>query len=84
MPYSVKSGNEDRKAEAFIAGAAMKAAPVRAATASSGDADAGKTTISLRFDTRVLTRIDAAAKRLGISRTAWLHLAAGELLEVRR
>ena len=24
---------------------------------------------------------DTAAKRLGISRTAWLHLAAGELLE---
>jgi hypothetical protein len=35
----------------------------------------------LRFDTQVLARIDTAAKRLGISRTAWLHLAAGELLE---
>jgi hypothetical protein len=27
--------------------------------------------------------IDAAVKRLGISRTAWLHVAAGDLLEAR-
>ena len=45
------------------------------------DDDTGIATISLRFDTQVLARIDDAAKRLGISRTAWLHLAAGELLE---
>jgi len=45
------------------------------------DDDTGIATISLRFDTQVLARIDAAAKRLGISRTAWLHLAAGDLLE---
>jgi hypothetical protein len=35
------------------------------------------------FDTQMLARIDAAAQRLGISRTAWLHLAAGDLLEAR-
>jgi hypothetical protein len=46
--------------------------------------DAGKTAISLYFDTRVLGRIDADAKRIGISRTAWLHVAAGERLEGRR
>ena len=45
------------------------------------DDDTGIATISLRFDTQVLARIDAAAQRLGISRTAWLHLAAGEHLE---
>ena len=45
--------------------------------------DAGKTAISLHFDTRVLARIDADAKRLGISRTAWLHVAAGDRLEGR-
>jgi hypothetical protein len=43
-----------------------------------------KVVISLCFDRRVLTRIDADAKRLGISRTAWLHIAAGERLEDRR
>jgi hypothetical protein len=36
---------------------------------------------SLRFDTQVLARVDAAAKRLGISRTAWLHVAASKALE---
>jgi hypothetical protein len=46
--------------------------------------DAGKTAISLHFDTRVLARIDADAKRVGISRTAWLHVAAGDRLEGRR
>ena len=45
------------------------------------DDDTGIATISLRFDTQVLARIDTAAKRLGVSRTAWLHLAAGERLE---
>jgi hypothetical protein len=44
------------------------------------DDDTGTATISLRLDTQVLSRVDAAAKRLRISRTAWLHLAAGELL----
>jgi hypothetical protein len=43
--------------------------------------DASKTAISLHFDTRVLARIDADAQRLGISRTAWLHVAAGDRLE---
>jgi hypothetical protein len=42
------------------------------------DDDTGTATISLRFDTQLLARVDAAAKRLGISRTAWLHLAARE------
>jgi hypothetical protein len=46
--------------------------------------DTGIATISLRFDTQVLAHIDADAKRLGISRTAWLHVAAGERLEGRR
>ena len=46
--------------------------------------DEGKTAITLLFDTHVLTRIDADAKRIGISRAAWLHVAADERLENRR
>jgi hypothetical protein len=45
------------------------------------DDDTGTVTISVRFDTQMLARIDAAAMRRGISRTAWLHLAAGELAD---
>ena len=48
------------------------------------DDAAAKTAITLLFDTRVLDRIDADAKRLGISPTAWLHVAAGEWLDGRR
>jgi hypothetical protein len=59
------------------------AALVRATPAPRDD-DTGEATISLRFDTQVLARIDADAKRLGISRTVWLHVAAGERLEGRR
>jgi hypothetical protein len=50
------------------------------ATPTQDDA-AGKTAITLLFDTRVLTRIDTDAKRMGISRTAWLHVAADERLQ---
>jgi hypothetical protein len=65
---------------------AESAAPaaVVPATPTPQDDDAGKTTITLLFDTPVLTRIDADAKRVGISRTAWLHVAADERLEGRR
>jgi hypothetical protein len=63
---------EDRKAEAFIAGAAP--APIQ-------DERAGKSVVNLRFDARLLARIDAAARRQGISRTAWLHVAASRALE---
>jgi hypothetical protein len=61
----------------------VPAALVRATPALQDD-DTGIATISLRFDTQVLARIDAAARGQGISRTAWLHLAAGERLEGRR
>jgi hypothetical protein len=54
------------------------------ATPTPQDDDAGKTAITLLFDTQVLTRIDADARRIGISRTAWLHVAADERLEGRR
>jgi hypothetical protein len=45
--------------------------------------DTGQAVISLCFDTQVLIRIDAAAKRLGISRAEWLHFAVGERLKLR-
>jgi hypothetical protein len=47
------------------------------------DDDTGTAMITLRFDTQILARVDAAAKRLGMSRSAWVQLAAGEALEGR-
>ena len=43
--------------------------------------EAGKTTVNMRFDAALLRRIDHAAKAQGISRTAWLHVAASKALE---
>jgi hypothetical protein len=82
MPHIVKSGNDDKKAEAFIAGA-FKATPTarEAAPAAAQDDNAGKAVVNMRFDAQLLARIDAAAKRQGISRTAWLHVAASKALE---
>jgi hypothetical protein len=58
------------------------AAPVRA-TPTPQHGDTGQVVISLCFDLHVLTGIDAAAKRLGISRADWLHFAVGERLAGR-
>jgi hypothetical protein len=68
-------GAEPRPIESVAPAALVQAVPTLQ------DDDTGIATISLRFDTQVLARVDAAAKRLGISRTAWLHLAAGERLD---
>ena len=57
------------------------AAPKR--TESVASDDAGQVVITLLFDKRVLACIDAAAKRLGISRADWLHFAVGEHLKRR-
>ncbi|MGE3916063.1 MAG: hypothetical protein AB7F78_10230 [Hyphomicrobiaceae bacterium] len=60
----------DKKADAFIAGApAAKAA------------SDGKSVVNMRMDNDLLARIDAAAKRMGIGRTAWLHVAANRMLD---
>jgi hypothetical protein len=48
------------------------------------DDDTGTATISLRFDTQMVARVDAAANRQGVSRTAWLHIAASRHLGDRR
>ena len=68
-------GAAPRPIESVVPAALVQATPTLE------DDDTGIATISLRFDTQVLARIDDAAKRLGISRTAWLHLAAGERLD---
>jgi hypothetical protein len=76
MPQpTARPANTDQKAEAFISGAGTaKLAPV-------ADENTGRAVVNMRFDADLLRRIDAAAKRQGISRTAWLHVAAAKALE---
>ena len=76
MPHAVKSASSEQKAAAFISGAGLATA-----TAPVADQEAGKTTVNMRFDSALLKRIDQAAKSQGISRTAWLHVAASKALE---
>lgn len=63
----------DKKAEAFIAGSSKKG--------TDQSPDSGKVVVNLRMDADLLGRIDAAAKRMGISRTAWLHVVASKALD---
>jgi hypothetical protein len=69
---------ERRTAEDRIA-APRPTAPLQPALAPPDD-DTGL----VGFDTQILARVDAAAKRVGINRLAWLQLAAEKLLDDRR
>jgi len=74
MPHGVSAPASERKAEAFISGAGVgKPAPVAE--------EAPKAVVNMRFDSNLLARIDVDAKRRGISRTAWLHVAASKTLD---
>ena len=67
MPHVVQLGN-DKAAAAFIAGKPKPDQP-------------GRAIVNMRFDPALLARIDVAAKAQGISRTAWLHVAASKALD---
>jgi hypothetical protein len=61
----------DAKAEAFIAGAGKQ--PI--------DSSEGKKTVILRIEPDLIQRFDRAAKRLGISRAAFIVSSAVKELE---
>ena len=67
-PWMPTQSGQEERAEAAIAG---------------GDAPrqgGGKTVVNSRWDAELLRQIDQAARKQGISRTAWLHVAAAEKL----
>ena len=61
--------DQERAAEQFIA------------AASQPPAEPHKVTTTLRFDAALLARIDAAAKRRGVSRSAWILYNLSRALE---
>jgi hypothetical protein len=69
MTIKMPPRTEDRQAAPFIAGAPAPKAD-----------NGGKVVVNLRVQADLLDRIDADAQRLGISRTAWLHIAANRAL----
>ena len=66
--------NAETAAEAFIAGAGQGAAPEK-------QRDANKVPTMIRVDPDLLERVDKAAKRLGLSRSAFMVSSAAEKLE---
>ena len=72
----VPAEERERKIEAFIAG--ME--PAEAARPEP-EPDPKRARVMMRFDPALLHRIDAAARRRGVSRTAWLHMVASRALD---
>ena len=62
------------KAEAFIAGTGGK-------RQDDISPEQGKIVTTLRFDPTLLQQIDQAAKKRGVSRTAWIMMAASRAVE---
>jgi hypothetical protein len=69
----VSGQGDDQAVEAFI-GAAGK--PVAAK-----EIESRKTPVMLRFDRALLARVDVAAKRRGISRSAWIQFTVSRALD---
>jgi hypothetical protein len=69
-------GAQDLAAEAFIHGTAKPDVPAAVVVEA-----ARKTPIMLRFDAALLRRVDTAAKRRGISRSAWIAFKVSEALD---
>jgi len=66
------SSGSEREADAFIAAVTAPSQTVR---------DKNKKPTIIRVDPDILERVDRAAKRLGISRSAFIVLSAAEKLE---
>jgi uncharacterized protein (DUF4415 family) len=64
--------DKDREADAFISGASQQEAQA---------GDQNKKPIMVRIDPDMLDRLNRAAKRLGISRSAFIVSSAAEKLE---
>lgn len=71
-PHSDTGSKRDERADAFIARAGQAQEPV--------DKER-RVPVTMRYDREMLKRTDAAAKRLGISRSAYVHIALSRLLD---
>jgi hypothetical protein len=72
QPEPGKVSMDLAQAEAFIATLANARQP-----------ETSKVSVFSNFEATLLDRIDADARRLGINRTAWLHVAANYMLRNR-
>jgi predicted HicB family RNase H-like nuclease len=63
----------EKAANAFIEGAGR--------TVGEGQTDTRKVPAMIRFDRELLERVDAAAKRRGVSRSAWVQYTLSKALD---
>ncbi len=65
---------DDRAAAAFISAAGKQ-------DIAEETVESRKTPVMIRFDRALLERVDTAAKRRGISRSAWIHFTVSRALD---
>ena len=65
--------NDEQAVQAFISGAGEKA--------KTEENETKKVPVMMRFDPDVLKRVDTAAKRRGISRSAWIQFTVSRALD---
>jgi predicted HicB family RNase H-like nuclease len=69
---AISAKDSERAAEAFISGAGKQAEP---------EESTKKVPFMVRFDADILKRVDEAAKRRGISRSAWVQYTVSRALD---
>ncbi|MBE7159362.1 MAG: hypothetical protein INR62_13185 [Rhodospirillales bacterium] len=71
---------QEEAAERFIASAGAAPAPAASAALPATE-EAGRKPVMIRFDPDLLARVDRAAKRRGISRSAWVQFVLSHALD---
>ena len=81
-PNILQTVDREAAAEQFIGGASTPVAPPQPAVkAPEPAAVAKRTPTMIRFDTALLARVDRAARRRGISRSAWIAYTLSHALD---
>lgn len=80
MPGRKQVRNKEVAAARFIEGASS---PVRMVAPDTAEGASGvkRTPAMIRFDTALLARVDQAAKRRGVSRSAWVAFTLSKALD---
>jgi hypothetical protein len=79
-PGSKPAAAADAKAESFIS-AAGQAPPQPAVAAGENDGGGRRQPVMIRFDKELLARVDKAARRRGVNRSAWISYVISTALE---
>lgn len=79
-PGSKPSPNPDTAAERFISAAGAPQADV-AAPAPAADGESRRRPAMIRFAPDLLARVDRAARRRGVSRSAWVQYTLSKALD---